>query len=298
MKLFKKYYNINPITLDKEFLLKIESEVFAVWEELENDLLNSFRIDIRTHNQEIDEKGYSYKVFSDSKSKTKLSDQDIEDYIYQNKEEVLKKRISYPKESPKISYKDSENEYEVSSINDLFSLNLKDRFEFLKISVRGRDSKSIDISFSSRYMGASSDNTIAVSSLDDAWVLGTLEKIKNLLLRNEKPFSILYEGRLITSLSLLVSMAIVYFLSKIDRALLSQESGFAQWTWIIYIAIFIASIFIFFSKWFDLFPKATIVDAATYRKVRVTALWVLIMSSILLPLLYDICRTIFKSVLE
>ena len=58
MKLFKKYYNINPITLDKEFLLKIESEVFAVWEELENDLLNSFRIDIRTHNQEIDEKGY------------------------------------------------------------------------------------------------------------------------------------------------------------------------------------------------------------------------------------------------
>jgi len=183
MKLFKRKAYLKALSLDKSALEKIEREITNIWIEREAGLLKELKEKFAEHNKEVKDKKYSYVLFTDSeKSKHIFSEREISNYLEKEKDKYIESKTHYPISEPRITYKDNRNEYEVGTIKELFELNIQERFNMLQIEVSGDDNKAITIAFSSNYdVAPLYDNIITISSRDESWTLGTLEKITEIL---------------------------------------------------------------------------------------------------------------------
>jgi hypothetical protein len=300
MHLFKKTKNVPPLILTKDILLKIEAEITKPWEELRENIMEKNAKKYREHNLEIAEKGYSYKISTDSNiSKKTYTDEEI--HNESRKQETIEKELSYPLRAPVIKYKDSEKEIEVTSINELYDYNLHYKFESLEYTVYGKDAKVIDIKFTSEnsFLNSSpSQNELKVSSADESWTIATTERIYELLKKNESPGSLFNNA--LTKIVFLLALPIitVYLFGQIFWWLISltnTESFFANWLAIlIYMFVFFYS----FIKYDDIYNQilpGTILEDEVPNRVRFTNKtgWVLLLG-VISTIIYEIASWVWS----
>lgn len=298
MNIYKRDRSLPPLILDKDVLLKIEKEVTKPWEELKKSTTESLKKKFAEHNREVTSKGYSYKVSTDTDISKKLFP--VEEIETESKNENrIAEELKYPLRSPKITYIDSNKELEVPDINTLYDHNLEYRFNKLEIIVYGKDSKTIDLSFSSSSGFLNSipgQNKLKVSSSDEAWSMGTIERVYEMLRKNESPRAYLNNPIIKVFFLLVFPILTVYVFSKLfyfATYFIRMEKDFSSWlTILIYFIIFFGSFKIYDDLFSDLIPGAVLDDEISTKLRSVNFMGLTLILGVLGTLIWEVIRNI------